>query len=415
MLTLNIDQQKAERVVQEGGNLFLSGAGGYGKSFLIEYLKTDKSIVCAPTGAAALVVNGSTNHRVFQAPLGVIREQDAYKIKPATRKVLQGVDRVFLDEISIVRTDMMGHIDRALQVANENKLPFGGKQVVAVGDFYQLSAFTGYNEKRMYQSVYGNKLSAFESDSWNFNTVELTQPMRNTNLGQLEVLQDIRVGLNVRKAVDKLLTFTQPYSDSLDVTHLCSFNKDADYRNASMYRKLTTKEVEFKGVVKGALTHIKKECRVPVSLKVKEGMRVMTVVNDEDGDYVNGSTGVIESISEMGVQVRLDTGVSVSVEAFEFEVAKYQAVKGKMKRVTVASLRQLPIVPAWAISIHKSQGATLEQAVINLGAYTFADALFYVGVSRVKDLSNISFVRTPTASDVKVNPKVLDFYNSLRG
>lgn len=412
-MTLNAGQQKAKEIVEKGGNVFISGPGGYGKSFLTEHLATKRSIMCAPTGAAAILVGGSTCHRIFNAPVGVIKPNDAKKMKPETRKLLQGIDQVRLDEVSMLRTDMLQHINDKLQIAKENDKPFGGVPVIATGDFYQLPAFVGANERQFYKSIYNDKVMAFQADCWDFETVELTEPMRNVNLDQLQVLQSIRTGVNVSWAIQMLKNYAQPYNPTAEVTHLCAYNKDADDRNTLKYNQLTSEERVYIGELKGDAKAIEKECRVPAKMKCKVGMRVMTVTNDENDEYVNGTVGTITRMEEGFVVIEKDNGDVIYVTPFKFEVIKYKSTAKGMTRTVVASLEQLPIVPAWAISIHKSQGCTLDKAIINLGSGAFATGLLYVAISRVKDLTQISFTRQPMVSDVKVDPKVVEFYKRV--
>lgn len=412
-MTLNAGQQKAADIISKGGNLFLSGPAGYGKTYTLDTIRDKNAIVAAPTGAAALVANGMTNHRIFNAPVGVIKPTDCHKMKPETRKVLRETSQLILDEGSMLRADMLSHIDSCMKVANENDKPFGGKQVIAVGDFFQLPAFVGQNERDFYRQLYGEKVMAFESDAWNFDTVELTEPMRNTNLDQLQVLNSLRKGENVAWAVQMLNKMVDDFDPEADTTHLCAYNKDADIRNLKKYNEIDKPEHTYYGEFSGDLKIINKEFRVPIEMKVKEGMRIMTITNDEGGEYVNGSTGTIEMIGDEFVGVRLDNGSLVFVMPFEFEAIKYKSTKKGMQRTVVARLKQLPIIPAYGLSIYKAQGATLDKAVINLGSYTFSEAILYVAISRVRNLADISFVRKPTVADVKVNKKVIEFYKSI--
>lgn len=410
-MALNSDQQLAKDLIDRGENTFISGSGGYGKSHLINVVKTPNTIIGCPTGAAAIIVGGSTNHRTFAAPVGVIKGDEYVKrLKKEHKEVLGNADRIILDEGSMIRLDMFNYINNSLQHVTGNKEPFGSKQVIMVGDFYQLGAFVSDNERMAYRSLYGSCILPFESEYWNFKTVELTQPMRNTNLDQIEVLQDIRKGNNVKQALDRIVYNSVQYSDKLDWTHLCATNRDVDARNKKCYSQLKTKEQVFKGKVTGSREAINKELRVPIDLKLKLDMRVMITYNCKEGTYVNGSTGAIVELGIDYITVLLDNGNTVFVGREIFPVMQYTCDGGVIRKKQVASLTQFPIISGWACSIHKAQGSTLEKCVINLGKYSFADHLFYVAVSRVKDMRNLSFVRTPTVSDVRVNQKVKKFY-----
>lgn len=407
-------QARAEEIVEKGGNVFITGGGGVGKSYLVNRLKTKNSIIASPTGVSAQIIGGVTNHRTFNAPIGVIKPSDINKLTEVTKNLLKKVDKVFLDEISMNRYDMFCHIDKCLQVANENTLPFGGKQIVATGDLFQLCAFISPNEKTFYNSLYGTKLFPFEADNWNFETVELNQPMRNTNEEQIRILQKLREGVDSKDVVSYINNKARIYNPDEDFVHLCSYNKDVDARNTVKYHELKEDEVVYKGEVKGSLSEIMKDIRVPIKLPLKLNMRVMIVANDINETYVNGSTGTIVQMEEDAVYVRLDNGNVVLVTRFEFEVFKYVPGSKKISRKITSSLKQFPIIPGWASSIHKAQGCTIENAVLNLGDFTMAEAVVYVGVTRVKDIANLSLIRPLRVDDIKVNRKVKMFMQNLR-
>ena len=402
---LNTDQTKAATIVKNGGNVFISGSGGHGKTFLVNQLKTKRTIVGAPTGAAALLVNGMTNHRLFELPIGVLKDSDKFRMKPTTKKVFQKADMLVLDEVSMLRADMLTLIDAKLKVARECDLPFGGLQTLAVGDFYQLGAFVGQNEKRFYEMLYGNKVQAFESDAWNFETVELTQPMRNTNRAQLEVLQAIRTGVEKEWAIAQINSIASSVGDmGDDVTHLCAYNKDADTRNNIKYNQLKTPEKTYIAEVKGDAKVAAKELRVAPVVSLKLGMKCMVVVNDPNDAYVNGTTGEIVQMEDDCVFLKKDNGEVIVVTPFKFEAIQYQATAKGMSKKVVASMSQIPLVPAWGMSIHRSQGSTLDKAIINLGGYSFSDALLYVA----------SFTESDPGEnyDIRVNQKVVEFYRN---
>jgi len=416
-ITLNKGQQKASDIVKEGGNLFLTGGAGVGKTFTTQTFINENTLIGCPTGAAAIIAGGSTNHRLFGMPIGVLHPYDAQQMSPETRQLLRNADRLVLDEVSMLRFDALGHIDDKLRIARECDEPFGGLQTIAVGDFYQLPTFVGKNEKEAYKGLYGNKLMSFESERWNFKSVELSEAMRNTNLDQLDILNATRLGLKKDWIIDQLSTLVDTYRDDLEWTHLCAFNADADKRNQIMYQKLNTEERRYQGIVKGDLKALSKECRVEIDLKLKMDQRVMIVANCPGLTYSNGSTGFIRDMMEDCIIVELDNSDIVAVPRFKFEIKKYIAGASSIGKHVIASLEQFPIVSGYALSIYKSQGSTLDQAVINLGKpnkYGLTEGLFYVAISRVKDLRNIAFARVPTTNDINVSWKVKKFYDSIR-
>lgn len=407
---LNHDQQVAKDIVDAGGNLLIHASAGYGKTYLADKLKTPTTLVSAPTGASALVVGGVTNHRLFNAPLGCIKPDQKVKLKPEQRKTLLKAERIIFDEISMTRFDMFQYQDKVLREVKEVDLPFGGVQIIGVGDFYQLSPFTGADERDMYRKYYGNKMFPFESECWNLKTVELTQPMRNTNSDQLQLIQDLRRGAHKEAVADALYRFSTPYHPEMEWIHLCAKNNDVDAQNIKRYKALQTSERVYIGETSGSLAILKKDCRVGITLALKVGMRIMTVLNDPNDQFVNGSTGTIVQLEEDVVIVQLDNGTLAYVTPFKFDIFKYVATEQGFKRKEVASLKQFPLVAGWSISINKSQGATLDNAVIDLGYGWVPPAGLYVASTRVRNLANNAFKRKPTAKDITVNALVASYF-----
>lgn len=418
MIKLNKGQQLASDTIDGGDNIFITASGGYGKTFVTKTKRTENSLVFAPTGAAALVAGGVTNHRGVGAKVGVIKPSDwTTKPKKEIASVLASADRVFFDEISMTRIDMFGKIDGAFRKATGVDKPFGGKQIVATGDFFQLGAFVGANERAAYKSFYGDKILPFEHDAWNFKTVELTEPMRNVNVEEDGWLQTIRRGEgDIRGALQNIVSKAIPVEENKDSTRMCAYNKDADLHNTKCYLALKEKERIYKAMFTGD-KKLLKEFPVGLEFKGKLGMKVMIVANAPFpcDDYVNGDTGVIVQLESDCIFVELTRGGIVIVPKHEFESFQYHlGATGKVSKHITGKMTQFPLAIGYASSIHKAQGATLPAATIDLGSRTFAEHIFYVGITRVPSLDKLSFVRTPNISDVIVNKKVQAFYRSLK-
>lgn len=414
-----LDKQKyAMKRIESGANIFLTGSGGVGKSHIINQIVDDYTIVCAPTGIAALNVGGITCHKAFGLPTTVAT--DKHKTLSGMRNELfielfgkdSPVKRIIIDEVSMLRKDLFELIDWKLKKVRESDLPFGGLQVIAVGDFFQLEPIVGYREKQYYKHIHGDETFAFQSDSWQFETIELTYVYRQEDKRQVAMLNEIRKGGDkVKRAINSIVNESLPYVNSASTLHLCSYNADADAINQYWYNLLQTPEYSFYGLRKGEWSD--SELPVPEILKLKKGCQVIIVANDPDGEYVNGDRGIIKDFSHNTVGVLLNSGTLVNVKAFRWSKVSYRKVNGKFIKEDDAEYQQIPVKLAYAISIHKSQGMTLDNVALNIGKGCFTHGQLYVALSRIKNLSNLQFVKPITIKDLIIRPEVNEFYESI--
>lgn len=404
-------QQVAYDAVQKGENVFITGSGGNGKSYLTKKLTTNKTLVVAPTGIAALNVQGVTCHRAFGLPIGLPEAKDFNMVGTKIAQVLRDVDRIIISEIGMVRQDQLVLIDKKLKLARCSSKPFGGVQMVVEGDFFQLEPIVSDREEDLFYKKYDHPFS-FGAKCWNFKTCELTQPQRHPNIDHYNLLNQIREG--DPEGLDKLLALVKPYELSQDTLHLCCYNKDAVKVNAHWYNLNTNKEHTFIANVVGKMSE--KDVIVPAELKLKVGCKVLICANDLNGTYVNGDTGVIENFLPHCVLVRLANGNLVEVDMFTWSSYGYSKQGRNIVKDVVGSFTQYPLTLGWAISIHKSQGITLDQVSIHTGAGCFSHGQLYVAVSRVRDLNNLSFIRQHNVShrDLIVREEVLEFYGRSR-
>lgn len=404
---LSPSQQKAFDAVEKGENVFISGSGGNGKSYLTRKLTNNRTAVAAPTGIAALNVQGTTCHRLFGLPLGLPEIKDWNMVGRKSALALNAVDRIIISEVGMVRVDQMDLIDKKLKLLKGNSLPFGGVQMVVEGDFFQLEPIVGQSEYNKFYEKYDNPFS-FASKAWKFTTHELTEPQRHPNIEHYNLLNKLRVG--EQDALQELLDISKPYELSENTLHLCARNADASRVNTYWYQKNQNKEHLFTAFTTGKMSE--KDVIVPSDLYLKEGCKVIICANDLMGNYVNGNTGVIEKITNMSIGVRLDNGILVDVERFTWEAYSYSGNRGNLVKEVVGSFTQFPLALGWAISIHKSQGMTLDQVAVHVGEGCFAHGQFYVAASRVRDLSNLSFLRKEniTKDNLIVRKEVLEFY-----
>lgn len=405
--TFSESQQKAYDAANKGENIFISGSAGNGKSFLTKALTTPSTVVVAPTGIAALNVGGSTCHKVFGLPLGIPTGGDLFLTPKCMSIFKNSVDRIIISEIGMVRTDMLELINTRLQKVRGNKKPFGGIQMILEGDFYQIEPIVKASEEEMFFERYPSKF-CFKAKCWDFKTYNLTQPQRHPNINHYNLLNRLRVG--DKSAVHELMKISKPYVNSEDVLHICSYKEDAATVNNHHYERINAKEHTFAGVKSGYVSLNDKPVGMEVKLKV--GCKVVICANSQDGEYVNGDQGTITNILKNSVEVELLDGREVVVQRHTWTDFKYSSEGKRLIREPSGLFNQIPLILGYAISSHKCQGMTLSNTALDMGRGCFAHGQLYVAASRVRDLSDQSFVTPVSESDLIVRDEVKAFYGN---
>lgn len=418
---LNKKQLEAYQHICKGSNVFISGPGGVGKSFLINYLREQfakDTIFLAPTGVAALNIKGSTIHSVFKLSTHVLT---ANMCKRSPHKdvidLFEGnaVKRIVIDEISMVRSDVFTAIDQTLRRVKRRNVAFGGIQVIIFGDFYQIPpVLTKYDNAVFYEDYTSPFCFSTESySSCNFEYVELDEVVRQTNKEMIDNLQSIRQqDSDFRNAVKWFNTNCSPIEKLIeeDPVVLCTTNALAVAQNKDRYDEIDAEEHVFNAKIKGNFDDVEP---APRQLKVKVGMKVMMTANDATAGYVNGSVGYVVKVTPSSIHVMLDPdGYVVVVRPFTWTQYSYVNVGGQVDTNVAGTYTQFPIKIGYAITIHKSQGQTLDYALIDFGRGCFASGQAYVALSRVKTIEGISFVSGFSPSDVIVDSDIKKFYNN---
>ena len=403
-----------------GHHLFLTGKAGTGKSTLIRHYleQTDRStITVAPTGIAALNVDGYTIHRLFSFPLGVTEEHvrggSYYPGRFAS--ALKELDTLIVDEASMVRADLFDALSAALeQYGPRPGAPFGGVQLVLVGDLYQLPPVVTDAEAAWIEERYGTPFffSARSFDEGTFPVVELSTVFRQQGDDRLvDLLNAVREGTLLEEARAELNRRTDPdFEPGLDEfwLTLATTNRIVGARNRQMLERLPDPVQTFTAQISGDTDGFEKP--TDESLRIAVGAQVMLLNNDPLDRWVNGTLGRITAIGADAdgpvVTVLLRDGRTEHVREHTWEITRPSAEGGSLVHQVIGTFTQLPMKLAWAITIHKSQGQTLDRVVVDLTGGTFANGQLYVALSRCTSLEGLVLKREVLPRDLKTDQRV---------
>ncbi|MBK0422627.1 AAA family ATPase [Leucobacter sp. CSA2] len=414
---------RALELLNRGSSIFLTGKAGTGKSTLIRRFlsqTTRNAVTVAPTGIAALNVDGYTIHRLFSFHAGIneedVRSGNYYPGRFAD--ALSRLDTLIIDEVSMVRADLFDTLAAALErFGPKPGAPFGGVQLVLVGDLYQLPPVVTERESKYIAEKFGTPyfFSAKSFSREQFPTVELTTVFRQINDRRMvDLLNAVRSGALLEAARAELNRQTQPdFDPALDEfwLTLATTNRIVGARNKQMLERLTDRPSVFTASVSGETDGF--EYPADEKLQLAVGAQVMLLNNDEAGRWVNGTIGKIEDISENGsetvVSVLLRNGQKVDVSRHQWEITRPYVDGGSLRHEVIGSFRQFPMKLAWAITIHKSQGQTLDRVVVDLTGGTFANGQLYVALSRCTSLDGLVLKRDVLPRDLKTDILVRRF------
>ncbi|WP_445444549.1 ATP-dependent DNA helicase [Clavibacter sp. km3a] len=394
-------------------HIFVTGRAGTGKSTLLTHLSwnTEKQIViCAPTGVAALNVGGQTIHSLFKLPIGVIADEEIEQTGEL-RKLLNTIDTLVIDEVSMVNADLVDAIDRSLRQARHKKdVPFGGVQVVLFGDPYQLAPVPGDGDERAYFADRYRSMWFFDANVWQeaqLRIYELTEIHRQHEEAFKEMLNAVRHGRVTAEIAGVLNAAGARPAPTDGAITLATRNDTVNRINAEALKRLPGRSLTATADVTGDFGGRTYPADEKLDLKI--GAQVMFLRNDADQRWVNGSVGVVTRI-DTNVYVELD-GVVHEVEPVTWEKHKYSysPTTKQLRRDVVADFTQFPLRLAWAVTIHKSQGKTYERAIVDLGARVFSPGQTYVALSRITDIDGLYLTRPLRPTDIIVDENVRRF------
>ena len=421
----------AERYVTcTGKSVFLTGKAGTGKTTFLKYLTsttTKRFVVLAPTGVAAINAGGSTIHSFFQLPLcpylpdvkELITEYqtpERYRsLRKERIKIIRTLDLLIIDEISMVRADLLDAVDMTLRRYRRNDRPFGGVQLLMIGDAQQLSPVVKENERPFMAQVYPSPyfFHAKALQNMDYVTIELQKVYRQKDRDFLDVLNAVRENRITADVLKVLNSRVHAYDDDDDTIRLTTHNAQADAVNLRKLEMLPDEVKMFEADIEGDFPENSYPADFVLSLKV--GAQVMFIRNDSEGEYYNGKIGKVEEIDDKGIIMVSDNeGNMIAVTPVEWENIQYTLDEqtGEIMPSVLGKFRQIPLKIAWAITIHKSQGLTFDRVIIDAGA-AFAFGQVYVALSRCRSLEGISLDSPISYSAICSDTHVSQFNSAI--
>lgn len=433
----NEDFQKALQIIQFTHNsLFLTGRAGTGKSTFLHYIAATtkkKHIILAPTGIAAINAGGSTLHSFFKLPFHPLLPNDrqysvrnirnTLKYNSDKQKLLREVELIIIDEISMVRADIIDFIDKVLRVYNRNmREPFGGKQMLFVGDIYQLEPVLKEEDRKLLQAFYQ---SSYFFDAKVFQqiplvSIELQKVYRQNDPTFISILDRIRTNQINNKDLARINEQVCPKEKEepvekekdkdLSVT-LSSRRDTVDWINSQQLDLLPNDKVTFFGNITGEFP----ESSLPTSMELvlKVGAQIMFIKNDIEKQWVNGTLGTVSGIDEedglLYIHTEENEDLQVERETWENIRYRFNEEEQKIEEEQIGTFEQFPVKLAWAITVHKSQGLTFKNVTIDFTGGVFAGGQTYVALSRCKSLEGITLREPIKRNDIFVKSEVAHF------
>ena len=396
------------------GNLFLTGRAGTGKTTMLRKFLAgagEKTIVLAPTGVAAMNAGGQTIHSFFKFPPRLIEPTDIKRLR--STRLVKAIDTMIIDEISMVRSDMLDAIDKSLKLNRASKRPFGGVRMILSGDLHQLPPVVSGQEAPILRERYGGSyfFNAPAFKDAEFSLLALKHVFRQAEPRFLALLGALRTGRVTPndEAVLRGLVSTRSAVEASETHVVLTPNNANAYRiNQARLEGLNTRSQTFEADVQGQFDE--KAYPTEADLELKEGARVMLIKNDPEGRWVNGTLATVAGFSGTRVIVEIDDHV-YEIEPTAWEKYRYELdpETKKVKREVVGTFKQMPLRLAYAVTIHKAQGLTLDKVFVDFDSGMFAHGQAYVAFSRARSLDGLSISRELRPRDLVLDREAFAF------
>lgn len=409
-----------ELIAKTNSSFFLTGRAGTGKTtFLrkVQKMVHKQFITLAPTGVAAILAGGDTIHSFFGLPMDVCTPGTMGKMSEARILALIHADTIIIDEVSMVRCDIIDAIDYTMRKVLRNMQPFGGKQVIFVGDMFQLPPVVARKEEReLMQDLYrAEDCFFYKADAikrMRLVKIEFQKVYRQDDADFLQILENVRLNKVMPEDLMHLNhRVCLPSKEDGMVITLASRNCTADAINEKCLAEIDSDEYVYEGTVTGKFDE--KRFPVDMTLKLKVGAQVMFTRNDQQKRWANGTIGTVAKLSNDEIQVAIDGGETYVVQNCSWESYSYEYDKDakKLKKEVTGTFTQYPLKLAWAITVHKSQGMTFDKMYLDLSRGMFAAGQLYVALSRVKTLSGLFLSRPIIPQYAHTSREVLSYAN----
>ena len=404
-------EQTYKLINDTNSNLFITGKAGSGKSTLLEYFRqnTNKNFATlAFQGITAIKAKGQTIHSFFKFPPHFITKENIKELRD--KKVIQNLDTILIDEISMVRADLFDAIDLSLKKNRNSNKPFGGVQIILFGDVMQIDPIVGADDEVMqkfYPGPFFFNSNSFSKDD--FKQLELTKIFRQSDKTFVDLLNKIRMNKVDNNDLDllnkRLIEFENTPKETIILAP--TNRKVDDINNTNLYR-LKTPTHNYNAIIKGAWKD--KEHPVKKEIILKVGSQVMITKNDADEPkrWVNGTLGIVTFLSKDQIKVNIK-GKVFSIGKTKWDKYIYQFSGNKVNTKSVGSFIQFPIKLAWATTIHKAQGQTFDKVCIDLDTGSFSHGQTYVALSRAKSINGITLLKRINRKDIIFDNRVLEF------
>ena len=404
--------------------IFLTGGAGTGKSVAIRWLMNEfsgKILLGAPTGIAALNIGAKTLHSMCLLPPAWILDSDIKEMY--RKKEILRAKILIIDEISMVNPNMLDAVDKFFKLNRGSKKPFGGLITIMVGDLYQLPPVVTEETEELFAQCYDSPYfySADCIKGQNLKTIQLKKTFRQKDNAFIDILLNIRRKKDIKNSVNAINTACKiTLKPKKGAVRLSPRNVEVERHNLTELRKLSTPEKVFTGVIKGVIKL--KTFPSPMNLALKEGAQVMFTQNDPvDGErrWINGTVGIVKQIKDISIMVEIINSdvfggiVEVTPARWSTFNYTYNDRTSTIERIETGYYEQYPLQLAWAATIHKSQGKTIDLIHIDLGKGAFAPGQTYVALSRCPKLTGISLSRAIEEDEVIIDEDISSFYANL--